>query len=272
MSVIRQVIGATTLALVGFGFVWGELVGRLLVTPLILIFPARRERILRAWVHAGRNFLMVTLRIVSRVHFEVQPRIPCEGGILIVANHQSLVDIPVVFSCVPDGYPRMVARARYGRGVPLVSLTMRLCGGILVQPGRTGRGALDSLAETARRSLHPIVIFPEGHRTRDGDIQPFKRAGLDAFLSARAWTVHAVVIDGLWRAAGIPGFIRRIAGARCRAESAGVFEYDGRSRATHDAFVEQVHRAMCAKLSEMRSGERPRRNQERTGEGAVKTT
>jgi len=270
MSWLNQLIGVVSIAIMAVFFLAGEVGGRLIVIPLVWMFPRHRAAILRRWLFLGRDFIMTTLRVVGRARFDIRPRIPCEGGILIVANHQSLVDIPVVYSCVPDGYPRIVSHARYGRGVPLVSLTMKLCGGILVQPGRTGRAELEALRETARDAVHPIVIFPEGHRTRDGEIRPWKRAGLENFLSAREWTVHVLVIDGLWRAARIPDFIRTIATVECRAESAGTFTYDGRGCANHDEFIDRLHRAMCAKLSEMRSAVRDAHNETRSGEGAVK--
>jgi len=270
MSLFNQLVGAVSIAIFCVFFLAGDIGGRLIVVPLVWMFPRHRAAILRRWVLFGRGFIMATLRIVGRARFDIHPRIPCQGGILIVSNHQSLLDIPVLFSCVPDGYPRMVSHARYGRGVPLVSLTMKLCGAILVQPGRVGRAELEALRETARSAVHPIGIFPEGHRTRDGEIRPWKRAGLETFLSAREWTVHVVVVDGLWRAARIPDFIRNIATVECRAESAGTFEYDGRGRTNHDEFIDRIHRAMCAKLSEMRSEGRHGRNETRSGEGAVK--
>jgi hypothetical protein len=39
---------------------------------------------------------------------------------------------------------------------------------------------------------------------------------------------------------------------RCRFESAGVFEYDGTARASHDEFAERLRATMCAKLAAMR--------------------
>src|SRR5262249_21350944 len=153
----------------------------------------------------------------------------------------------------PSGYPRMVAHARYGRGIPLVSHMISLYGHILVQPGRTGRQELDALAETARASTLPILIFPEGHRTRDGAIRPWKRAGLDTLLSAREWDVYVVVVDGLWRVARLTDFVRNLSHVRCRAEMVGPFRYDGRDRETHDEFVSELRRVMVAKLEEIRA-------------------
>jgi 1-acyl-sn-glycerol-3-phosphate acyltransferase len=194
------------------------------------------------------------LRHVARARIEVGPRIPCRGGVLVLMNHQSLVDIPIGSEMVSDGYPRFVTHYRYAKGIPLVSHMIGMMGAIPVYPGQTGKSELDRLADAGRSAEHPIILFPEGHRTRDGEIRPWKRGALDAFLSARAWTVHVVVVDGLWQAARLPDFVRNIARVRCRVESAGVFEYDGRDCPVHDEFVERARALMCAKLSEMRRG------------------
>ncbi len=252
MTLIRQLVGVTTFVLLGLVFVLGDIWGRLVVEPFIHFFPDRRERSLRAYHVGFRAGMFAVLRSVGGARFDVGPLIPCRGGILIVMNHQSLLDVPVAALMVPDGYPRFVTHYRYARGIPLVSHMIRMMGSISVYPGRMGRVELDRIADAAREAEHPIVLYPEGHRTRDGEIRPWKRGALDTFLSARAWTVHVVVIDGLWKAARIPAFIRTLTQVRCRVESAGVFEYDGRGRESHGEFVEKMHAAMCDKLSEMR--------------------
>lgn len=258
--------------MVGIGFLAGEVTTRLFVAPATWMFPKRREEILTPWMRFNRKVLMGILG-AGRTRFRIQPRIPNRGGILLVMNHQSLLDIPAAFVCVPDGYPIMVSRDRYGRGIPMVSLVLNLYRHILVRPGRMGRADLDALAETARGAAHPILIFPEGHRTRDGEIRPWKRGGLDVFLSAREWTVHVLVIDGLWKTARIPDFVRTIATVACRLELAGTFEYDGRGRMSHDEFIDRIHLAMCDKLAAMRrEGREPATKSESSGEGAVTAT
>lgn len=220
------------------------------------LFPKRRDRMVRRHVHAMRD---ATLWIMSRVggaRFDIEPRFPSQGGVLIIMNHQSLIDIPVGFKMLPDGYPRCVTHHRYAKGVPLVSQLIRMMGPILVYPGQTGKGEFERLAATARTANHTIILFPEGHRTRDGEIRPWKRGALDAFLSARAWTVHLVVVDGLWQTARIPDFIRNVSRVRCRVELAETLEYDGRGLDSHEEFTERARSRMCAKLAEMRSASR----------------
>lgn len=252
MILIRQLVGAVAFALVGLFFVASEIWGRLVVVPFAYLFPQRRERAFLRHYLVSRDMIFVILRTVGRARFDVGPRLPCRGGILIVMNHQSLLDIPVVALTVPDGPPRFVTHHRYTRGIPLVSYMIRIMHAIPVYPGRTGPAELARLTEVARTSEQPIVLFPEGHRTRDGEIRPWKRGALDAFLSARAWTVHVMVVDGLWNSARIPDFIRTLTRIRCRLESAAIFEYDGRGREDHREFVERMRTAMCDKLSATR--------------------
>ncbi len=232
-------------------FVLGDVLLWLTVGAAALFAPRAVEPVRRfnARLLGGATAWLMRL---AGAQFDIRLRVPCEGGILIVANHQSLVDIVVAFEIVPDGYPQMVAHHRYMRGIPLVSHMLRTYGHIPVYPGRTGREELERLQGIARTAEHPIVIYPEGHRTRDGEIRPWKRAGLQAFLSARPWTVHVLVVDGLWKSARIPDFVRTISGVRCRAEAEGPFEYDGTGCDDHSEFIDMLERVMCDKLAGMR--------------------
>lgn len=253
MRLFSQLRGVTTVLFVGLFFVLGDLWMLFVLTPLVHLRPSSRLRFLGPFAQLTANTVIALLRHVGGARVEIQGGVPAKGGVLMVMNHQSIVDIPLSAVCVPAGYPRFVARASYGRGIPLVSHMLSLYGHILVQPGKTGRQELDALADTARASTLPILIFPEGHRTQDGGIRPWKRAGLDTFLSAREWSVYVVVVDGLWRVGRLPDFIRNISGVRCRVEVVGPFQYDGRGRTGHDEFVDELQRVMCAKLSEMRA-------------------
>lgn len=253
MKLLAQIAGVTTLLCVGVFFIASDILTRIVVAPLVYVRPASRERILGVWARWVSTTLVDIIRHVGRAHVDIRPRIESRGGVIVVMNHQSVVDIPVAFTCISPGYPRMVARARYGRGVPLVSHMIAFYGHILVQPGQMGRRDLAALTETARTSTLPILIYPEGHRTHDGEIRGWKRAGLSALLSARDWSVYVLVIDGLRDVARLTDFVRNVSRVRCRVEMVGPFEYDGRGRDNHEAFIDELRAAMCDKLAEMRA-------------------
>jgi 1-acyl-sn-glycerol-3-phosphate acyltransferase len=268
MMLFRQLVGIVALLCIGLTYIVCEAFLWLTVTPVSLLAPGKLEPLLRFHVRLGRGSTVGWLRLFG-ARLRVGLKVPARGGILIVSNHQSLVDIVAAFLCVPDAYPQMVAHYRYMRGIPLVSHMLRLYGHIPVYPGRKGRAEMDRLGDLARAAGHPIVIYPEGHRTPDGEILPWKRAGLQAFLSARPWTVYVLVVDGVWRSARLPDFIRTVSRIRCNAEAVGPFEYDGAGRDDHDEFIDRIERAMCDKLAEMRRVSPAPQNRDRPSSESV---
>ena len=183
---------------------------------------------------------------------DVRVGIPAQPGLLVLMNHQSLLDIPLVFACFTDGYPMVVTRERYRTGYPLVSHMIRLYGHPTVRPGEHAAVQLEALRRTAATCDRPVVIYPEGSRTRDGEVRPFKTAGLKAILSARRWSVHVVVGDGLWAMARVGGFVGHVSSARIHLEDAGPFAFDP-EKDDVDTFCAAMEKEMVRKLAEMRA-------------------
>ena len=96
---------------------------------------------------------------------------------IFAANHQSQFDIFAMQGFFDHDF-RWLAKKELFR-IPIFGPAMRLAGYIPVD--RThGRRAMKSLAEAARRIAGgtAVVIFPEGTRSRDGRLQPFKTGGM----------------------------------------------------------------------------------------------
>ena len=193
------------------------------------------------------------VRSVGGATIDGRVRIPGDPGTLIVMNHQSLIDIPLLVNLVMDGYPKIVTRERYSRGIPLISYMLRLCEHPLVDPGRHVDANMRRLREVAETTSHPILIFPEGSRTRDGEIKPFRTAGLQAILSARSWKVYVVVADGMWKCGKLVDFIRNIGSVRARVECVGPIESPAPGEDPAE-FITGIRAIMCDKLHEMRQG------------------
>jgi 1-acyl-sn-glycerol-3-phosphate acyltransferase len=116
------------------------------------------------------------------------------GGAVLVSNHQSLADIPLFLSVVP-GEVRFLAKRELGR-IPLFGRALAGSGNLLVDRADPRDGA-HLLAEASRRLSGGLrlVVFPEGTRSRDGVVGPFKGG---AFLLAKRASVPVVPvrIDG----------------------------------------------------------------------------
>jgi 1-acyl-sn-glycerol-3-phosphate acyltransferase len=95
---------------------------------------------------------------------------------IYMSNHQSNFDIPVLLGCLPVQF-RWLAKAELFK-IPVFGRSMRVCGYISID--RSDRqSAIRSLklAAEAIRGGVSVMIFPEGTRSRDGAIRPFKKGG-----------------------------------------------------------------------------------------------
>jgi len=99
---------------------------------------------------------------------------------LFVANHASIIDIPALFHALPVEL-RFIVKRELGR-VPFLGWYISAMGMIFVDRGARSQ-ALASVrhASTLARDGQSVVSFPEGTRSRDGRIGPFKSG---AFLAA----------------------------------------------------------------------------------------
>jgi 1-acyl-sn-glycerol-3-phosphate acyltransferase len=108
------------------------------------------------------------------VHVEVSGLEQLEPGrtYIFVSNHQSIYDIPVLFASVPYQL-RIIAKESLGR-VPFLGWHLRRTGHLLVDrrnPDRTG--ILRRWKALVSEGLS-LIIFPEGTRSADGQLGPFK--------------------------------------------------------------------------------------------------
>ena len=97
---------------------------------------------------------------------------------LFAANHESALDIPLVFAGLPY---HIVAVAKIElKRIPIFGWSM-MAGGHFFVDRKNKKTALKSL-ENAKVSMlknpRSIIIYPEGTRSNDGSIKPFKKGGL----------------------------------------------------------------------------------------------
>ena len=233
-------------------FVCADLVQRTLIIAIIKVRPLARDRILSRWKVLLTNVAFWVMSRIGGVRFDISARIPFGPGVLVIMNHQSLLDIPIALKVVVGGYPLIVARDRYRKNIPLVSHAIRLYGHPTVRPGEGGTEQVEMLRDLAETTSRPLVIYPEGSRSRDGEIHPFRTAGLKAILATRSWKVYIIVVDGLWRSVSLGGFIKNASALETRVESEGPFDFDPATGDT-DRFAEDIEHRMRDKLHAMRS-------------------
>ena len=107
-----------------------------------------------------------------RVRISGRGRLPWRGAAVIVANHASLLDILVLYGLFRPF--KWVSKAELFR-VPILGWNMRINDYVPLRRGE--RESVIQMMAHCRRHLaagSPILIFPEGTRSKDGSLQPFK--------------------------------------------------------------------------------------------------
>lgn len=128
-----------------------------------------------------------------RVHLSGEERIDPTEVYVIVSNHQSLADIPLVAHLKIDA--KWLAKAELFR-FPVFGWMIRLSGHVSVERADR-RKAAQSLLQCARylRSGSSVLFFAEGTRSRDGELLPFNDGPFQLALREKC-AVLPVVVEG----------------------------------------------------------------------------
>lgn len=248
--------GYVALALILLGLLLLDPVQRVVVAPWARLAPARRVRIYTGWQRFLARYVLSGVCTVGGARIPPLPRIEGREGVLVLMNHQSVLDIPLVVASIQGTYPRIVTRKRYHRWIPLISHMVRLFQYPVVDP-KAGpeetRRQVERIGEAARTADVPLGIFPEGTRTRDGEIGRFKTRGLRAILEQRPWEVHLLVADGFWERAKLKDFTRGMSAIRGRVVHLGPFAWED-PNADPEPFMEAMRERMVEALAQLRAG------------------
>jgi 1-acyl-sn-glycerol-3-phosphate acyltransferase len=141
----------------------------------------------------------------TRLAVERAPGVRPWTPYILVANHQSMFDIPIFGAELFSNFPKYVAKHTLARWIPSISYNLRRGGNALIDRGDRGQAvdAIRELGERAEKRGVSAVIYPEGTRSRAGELKPFKPAGMYALLEAApSLAVVPVTIDESWRLLG----------------------------------------------------------------------
>ena len=114
-------------------------------------------------------------RLYNTLSIRGQENIPAKGACILAPNHQSFVDGPLTLSGLPWralGEYFFYATEEHVRGEKLRRMAAK--SNIIVMERANLKNSILKLAKVLREG-HRIVIFPEGARTHDGDMVPFKK-------------------------------------------------------------------------------------------------
>lgn len=136
---------------------------------------------------------MILKTTFVRVHIDGLEHIDPARPAVYAANHLSALDIPVLYSSLPTHFRILAKRELFS--YPFLGWHLKRSGQIPIDPGNA-RASLRSLnrANHSLRKGMPLVIFPEGGRSRDGHMREFMGGAFYMAIKAQAPVVPVVLV------------------------------------------------------------------------------
>lgn len=204
-------------------------------------------------VHGVARIWARSILWISGIRVDVKGElIPhASDSFIYMSNHQSNFDIPVLLSHLKAQF-RWLAKAELFR-IPIFGTSMKGAGYISID--RTNRkSAFQSLARAAKliRNGTSVLIFPEGTRSGDGELQPFKKGGFVLAVDAGV-PIIPVIIKGTYNI--MPKNRLMIQRHPVILEILPPIDTTGYSRKTKDELMAKVRQSMAAAGSGGHPGE-----------------
>jgi 1-acyl-sn-glycerol-3-phosphate acyltransferase len=117
----------------------------------------------------------------------------------VISNHQSLLDIPTFMNYFRDRSVRFVAKDTLSRHIPLVSEMLRVEEHCMIPRNAKPIEAMKVMEDFGNRIVEREqvgVLFPEGTRTRDGNVRKFYSAGFRKIAQTANLPVVLCALDG----------------------------------------------------------------------------
>ena len=148
----------------------------LLYLPVLFVTGlCRRDEFLFAM--SRRLFRMMQKITGVSVRMHGPSGIDFSKPLVMVCNHLSNLDGPLLFSALPCE-PRALIKSE-ARRIPLIGTMLKLAGFVFVDRSDPQRRqeALNEVVDKINKKHYSFLVFPEGTRSRDGQVQDFKKGG-----------------------------------------------------------------------------------------------
>ncbi|NLF25235.1 MAG: 1-acyl-sn-glycerol-3-phosphate acyltransferase [Deltaproteobacteria bacterium] len=149
--------------------------------------------------------LLANLRICgTSIQITYERPLPEGVPLIVVSNHQSLYDIPLLGWVFRHHHLKYVSKKELGKGIPSVSYNLRHGGSVLIDRDnpRQSVSAVGQFGKYIEEHRYAACLFPEGTRGRDGVMKPFKSAGFSTLVQhTPSALIVPTVIKGSWELA-----------------------------------------------------------------------
>ena len=183
---------------------------------------------------------------VSRIRVKINGlnKIDPSHSYVYMSNHQSNFDIPVLLAHLPVQF-RWLAKAELFK-IPLFGRAMQGAGYVKIDRFNQ-ESAFQSIKEAAAKMKDgvSVMIFPEGTRSRDGRIRPFKKGGFIMAVDAGV-PIVPIVLQGTWSIMEKSSLQINTGDVVLNIEKP--IATTSYSRQNKDELIEAVHRVICERF------------------------
>ena len=150
------------------------------------------------------NFCLVRTTHLLGTTYKVEnlETVPVGIPLIIVANHQSLYDIPALIWFMRKFHPKFISKKELGKGIPSVSYNLKYGGSVLIdrKDPKQALPAIKGMSEYIELHKRSAVIFPEGTRSKTGIPKRFSESGLKILCKyAPSAYIVPVTINNSWK-------------------------------------------------------------------------
>lgn len=150
------------------------------------------------------NCCLIRTSLIIGTTYKVEGRekVPAGVPLIIVANHQSMNDIPPIIWFMRKFHPKFISKKELGKGIPSVSYNLRHGGSVLIdrKDPKQALPTIKGMAEYIQKHNRSTVIFPEGTRSKTGVPKKFSENGLKILCKfAPSAYIVPISINNSWK-------------------------------------------------------------------------
>ena len=128
--------------------------------------------------------------------------LPIGRPIIFLSNHQSMFDIPPMIYYLRKYHAKFISKIELTKGIPSISFNLKYGGGANIdrKDSRQSIAEIIKLATRMKENKWSAAIFPEGTRSKDGQVKTFQVGGIATILKkCPEALIVPVAIDGTWK-------------------------------------------------------------------------
>lgn len=149
------------------------------------------------------GFLLGSYLVLGNtVRFTNRQQLPTDRSLIFVSNHQSMFDIPPLIYFLRKHHGKFISKIELASGIPSISFNLRHGGGANIdrKDSKQSIAEILNLANTMKTRRWSAFIFPEGTRSKTGQMKNFNVGGMATIMKKNPDAlIVPIAINNSWK-------------------------------------------------------------------------